>query len=81
LLGALAPMLAAWRVTRPTHALLAHAAAMLCAILVLSAGARLSVERGKWRAPPPERRLQAATRPLAALALTLALGFTVWMLR
>jgi hypothetical protein len=81
LLGALAPMLAAWRVARPTHALMAHSVAMLCAILVLSAGARLAVERDTWRAPPPERRFLASMRPLSVLALTLVLGLMVWMLR
>lgn len=79
-LGALGPLALAWRVTRPSHALLAHAVAVVCALALLSAAVRLAIGRESWRPTSvASARLSAAVRPLALLALVLALRF-VWML-
>jgi hypothetical protein len=79
-LGAAVPMFAAWRVTRPSHALLAHAVATICAIALVTSAARVAVDRKSYRPlTPPSARFSAAARPLSALAVAVALGF-IWML-
>ena len=79
-IGSLLPLYLAWRVTRPDHALFAHAAAVLSAIALVFSAARLAVDRGAYRAPSSARhRLNAAVRPLGALGLALGVGF-VWLL-
>jgi hypothetical protein len=78
--AALPPVYMAWRVTRPDHALLAHATAVLCAIALVGAGARLAIDRGRWRSPGAARaRINSAVAPLGALMLMFGLGF-VWLL-
>lgn len=82
LVGGLAPWLLAWRVTRPEHALLAHAVGLACAIALVSVGAELAVRRGRRRvvARPAERIDAASTSLLILTSLTL-LGVAVWWLR
>lgn len=82
LLGALAPWLLAWRVTRPEHALLAHAAGLACAIAMVSVGAELAVRRGRRRvAARPAERVDAASTSLLILTLLTLFGVAVWLLR
>jgi hypothetical protein len=78
LVGSLVPLMLAWRVIRPGHALLAQAAAISCAVAVVTSAAKIALAQGSWqRQTPPRSRLIAASRPLALLTVMLALG-TVW---
>jgi hypothetical protein len=78
--GGLPALYFAWRVTRPDHALLGHAVAVIAAIALVASGARIAVDRAGYRPPSsPAERINAAARPLGALALLLGLGF-VWLL-
>ena len=80
-LGALMPLLLAWRVTRPEHAILAHGAALLAAIATLGVGARVAIERGRWKpAGPPAARLNRASVSLSLLAVTAVVGLVYSML-
>lgn len=73
--GASLASLFAWRVTRPHHALLAHAVATLVAIHLVTSGAELAVRRGRWKpVTPAARRLARATVPLLAVAVLLLVG-------
>lgn len=79
LLGALAVLLLAWRVVRPAEALLSQAVAVVAAIALVGAAARVAVERGRSRPlGAPASRLNAAARPLATAVVLLGLGF-VWL--
>jgi hypothetical protein len=78
--GAISFSLLAWRVSRPEHALFAHAAAVGVGLLVIKAACDVALERGQKRLPaPPQTRLNAAVLALAGLTLTLGLGF-IWTL-
>jgi len=78
--GAAIPMFAAWRVIRPSHALLAHAAAIVCAIALVTSAAKIAVDRQGFRPPSSAgARLGAAVRPLTLLAVVLIFRF-IWML-
>lgn len=80
LVGAALTLFAAWRVARPSHALLSHAAAIVCAIALTVSAAKVAVERQDWRPlTPATARLGAAVRPLTLLAIALILRFA-WML-
>jgi hypothetical protein len=80
LVGSLFPVLLAWRVERPGHALFAHAAALACAIAIVTCAAKIAIARGSWQPlTPPRARLVAATRPLALVSVLLA-GGMVWAL-
>lgn len=80
LVGALVPLVLAWRVLRPGHALLAHAAAITAAIATVSAAAKIALARGAWQpVSPPRARLMAATRPLALVSVLLV-GGMLWMI-
>lgn len=79
-LGAAVTLASAWRVTRPSHALLSHAAAVVCAIALVVSAAKVAVDRQDWRpVTPPSARLSSAVRPLTILAVALILRFA-WML-
>jgi hypothetical protein len=75
LVGAALPLVLAWRVTRPPHALLAHAVAVAAAVALVSSGAEVATQRGKW-APiePSSRRLASASVSLAALGVLIIVG-------
>lgn len=78
--GSLPALYFAWRVTRPDHALLGHAVAVIAAIALVASGARIAVDRAGYRPPSSAaERVNSAARPLGALALLLGLGF-VWLL-
>jgi hypothetical protein len=78
--GALIPIGFAWRVTRPEHALFAHAVAIVAGILIVGAAARIGLERGQRRHPAAwQARVNASGPWLALLTVTLGLGF-VWLL-
>jgi hypothetical protein len=78
--SAVVVLLLAWTIDRPSHALFGHAAAVLAAIALVSAGARIAVSRSEPRVPTsPRQRLDAAARPLAAVALALSLGL-LWLI-
>jgi hypothetical protein len=80
LAGALVPLFLAWRVIRPDHALFGHAVAVACALALLSASARIAVDRAKWQpASSASARINAAAGPLMLLGVVLAMGF-VWLL-
>lgn len=82
LLGSTVPLMLAWRVVRLEHALFAHAAALLCALAILSAGATIALGHGAARSPSSVRqRLAAATRPLAVLSLVLLASLVTMLLR
>jgi hypothetical protein len=73
--GAACPLLLAWRVTRPTHALLGHAVAIVCAVSLVTSGADIAVGRGRW-APvgPLGHRVAQASVPLVLLGIVLVVG-------
>jgi hypothetical protein len=79
--GAVIPLLVAWRELRPRHALLAHTLTLLWAVLLTGAAARIAVARGEQQLPAPRQRLGSALRPLAVLALLLVLGLLWWLFR
>lgn len=79
-LGALLLGVLAWGVARPTHALWAHAAALLLGLLLVGAGARVALERTARRFPASSERLNTASSSLAVLLITLGLGALYWML-
>jgi hypothetical protein len=79
LVGAGVVLFLAWRVTRAEDALLAQCVALIAAIALVGSGARVALDRGKWKPLAPRARINAAARPLALAALLLALGF-VWIL-
>ena len=80
LVGASLPLFAAWRVTRPSHALLAHAVAVVSAIALVTSAAQVASGRRDWKPiSPPSARLGAAVRPLTLLAVVLILRF-IWMM-
>lgn len=80
LFGAALTLFSAWRVARPSHALLSHAAAVVCAIALATGAAKIAVDRQDWRpVTPPSARLGAAVRPLTVLAILLIVRFA-WML-
>ncbi len=73
--GATLPIGLAWRVTRPSHALLAQAVSIACAVALISSGAQIATRRGAWiRVEPPSRRLAQAVWSLIALVAVVALG-------
>jgi hypothetical protein len=79
-LGAALPLFSAWRVTRPSHALLAHAVALVAAISLVTGAARIAVDRQSYKpVTPAGARVMAATRPLAVLAVVVFFG-AIWML-
>lgn len=72
---ALLPVLLAWRVTRPDHALFAHAGAALAAMATVTVGGIIAVERGQRRpAEPLAAGLRAASHSLSLLALVIVVG-------
>jgi hypothetical protein len=82
LVGLAVPLMLAWRVVRLEHALFAHAAALLCALAILHAGANIALGHGVARSPASVRqRLAAATRPLAVLSLVLLATLVAMLLR
>ncbi len=74
ILGAISCLALAWRVPTPDHALLAHAAAVACAIALLGGGAKVATLRGPRQLQAPQRRIGAAQRWLVASGLLLLLG-------
>lgn len=80
LLGAALTSFAAWRVARPSHALLSHAAAVVSAIALVTSAAKIAVDRQDYKPlTPATLRLGAAVRPLSVLAIALIVRFA-WML-
>src|SRR5512139_1334336 len=53
LIGAVLTLFAAWRVSRPSHALLAHSAAIVCAISLAVSAAKIAVDRQDYRPLTP----------------------------
>jgi hypothetical protein len=82
LLGGLLPWLMAWRVGREQHALLAHAAGLLCAIAMVTAGAHVALRVGRPSVVRPARaRLALASNAFAGLVVLFVLGALGWFLR
>lgn len=80
ILAATLPVFVAWRVARPSHALLAHASAILAAIGLVSAASKIASERQHWREETsPSVRFSRAVRPLTLLAVVLILRL-IWTL-
>ena len=80
IVGAIVCLGMAWRVARPDHALLAHSAAIVCAIAILSVGAQVAILRGGRRQRyEPARRIVAARRALLFLAV-LVVGGIFWQI-
>jgi hypothetical protein len=80
ILAATLPVFVAWRVARPSHALLAHASAILAAIGLVSSASKIASERQNWRPEPvPTTRFARAVRPLTLLAVVLILRL-IWTL-
>jgi hypothetical protein len=80
LFGAALPLFAAWRVARPSHALLAHAVAIVCGIALVTSAARVAVDRQGWQpVSPAAARLGLAARPLTLLAVVVIVRL-IWML-
>jgi hypothetical protein len=79
LAAAVLPVFLAFRVVEADRGLLAHAVAILAAILTITVGARVATSLGQRRALPlSTERLNAAAVPLALLALLFGLGF-LWL--
>lgn len=75
----LAVWLLAFRVDDEERALLAHAAALACAVALISAGVRISVGLGREHPlSRPMVRLNAASTPLAGLLVLGMLGLLLW---
>lgn len=71
--------LLAFRVDDEERALLAHAAALACAVALISAGVRVSVGLGREHPlSRPLARLNAASTPLAGLLVLGMLGLLLW---
>ncbi|MGC4090504.1 MAG: hypothetical protein QM756_22065 [Polyangiaceae bacterium] len=70
----------AWRVDRPSHAVLAQASALLASLLVVAASARVALERVPRELPSSSERYGGAASALALLVLALGLGVIFWML-
>ena len=80
LLAALTPWLAAWRVKRAEHALLAHGAALVAAIAIVIVASQVAIDREhRVTRPAPRHRVRPAMGSLSALAFVLAAG-VVWLL-
>lgn len=79
LVSALVPVFLAFRVTDTERGMFAHAAAILAAILTITAGSRVAVNLGQRRSVPAlTDRLNGAAVPLALLALLFGAGF-LWL--
>ena len=79
LISAFVPGFLAFRVAESERALLAHAAAVLAAIMTITVGARVALSVGQGKGlPPAAERLNSAAVPLALLALVFGLGF-LWL--
>lgn len=78
--GAVVILALAFRVARPSHAVMAHALALLLSLLVVSAASRVALERGPRRFGGSVERLNGAATALALLLIALALGALYWML-
>ncbi|HEY6560614.1 MAG TPA: hypothetical protein VI072_25195 [Polyangiaceae bacterium] len=81
LVGLAVPLTLAWRVVRLEHALFAHAAALLCALAILTAGANIALGHGMRSSSSVRQRIAAATRPLALLSLILLASLVAMLLR
>ncbi|HMJ13135.1 MAG TPA: hypothetical protein VK524_17060 [Polyangiaceae bacterium] len=82
LAGVALPLLLAWRVVRSEHALLAHAAALLSALIILNAGSSIALSQGASGGGLSVRqRVASITRPLALLTLLLLGGLLALLLR
>jgi hypothetical protein len=80
--GALPPLLLAWRAVGTEHALLAHSAALLCALAIVNAASIVALGRGTPRSLPSARqRIRASLRPALVLLAVLALGIVGLALR
>ena len=77
--AALVPVFLAFRVMDVERGLLAHAVAVLAAILSITVGSKVALNLGQRRAlRPVGERLNAAAIPLSLLALVFGLGF-LWL--
>ena len=79
-LGAGLLLLLAWRIDRPSHAVLGQAGALLASLLVVSGATRVALERQPRELPSPAERYNGAAPALAVLVLALGLGLIFWML-
>lgn len=81
LLAAFVPIASAWRVTRASHALLAHVLAAALAIAIVGVGAEAAARRRSPAPDEPTRRMAGAMLPLTILGLLLVAGAAVQFLR
>lgn len=79
-LGALVPIVLAWRVERPLHALFAHAVSIVAAIALVTAAATIGVSRGNRALHPVRTRLQMAASAIGLAVMLLSLGFMATLL-
>ncbi len=78
IVAATLPVFVAWRVERPSHALLAHACALLAAIGLVSSASKIASERQHYKMEnSPSTRFARAVRPLTLLAVVLILRL-IW---
>ncbi|MEZ4225859.1 MAG: hypothetical protein R3B13_33235 [Polyangiaceae bacterium] len=77
LIGALVPILLAWRVRREDHAILAHAVSFVAAVALVSTSAKIALIRGTGGERSPAQRLSSGSGAFMFLTLALALGL-VW---
>jgi hypothetical protein len=78
--GAAVVLILAFRVARPSHAVMAHALALLLGLLTISAATRVALERTPRRFGASSERLNAAATAISLLLIALALGALYWML-
>lgn len=78
--GAAVVLVLAFRVPRPSHAVMAHALALLLALLSISAASRVALERTPRRFGSSAERVSSAATAISLLLIALALGALYWML-
>ncbi|HYO96205.1 MAG TPA: hypothetical protein VER33_16920 [Polyangiaceae bacterium] len=79
LAGVFAMLLLAFRVSRPTHALMGQAVTLIAGLLIVHGASQVALERGARSLPSNAERTNAASTALAALFIALGLG-ALWLL-
>jgi hypothetical protein len=79
-LGSAVVLALAFRVARPSHAVMGHALALLLSLLVISAASRVALERVPRQLGDGAQRFNSSASSLALLLIALGLGALYWLL-